>query len=444
MDTLRRLGYTNAQSPPRGGDPEKVTGGGIGHTVKSTLTSPSMPSAHPSTIARITLWTRCAAAALYFLALIVAIVAASFQKKWVGAPSGLTGFLLFTDAAFILLLGLFILVPVLADRGTGGKRIAELERALREDRVGFLGHGFCLVLGLIVAVTQLISTLGAAACKDPSSDDHAKSSTGKEEDYVSALGGFCHTKRAEAAFLWLGWLGFAVLAVLFLVGFRQSRKAGPRIPPFVHPHGESEEDAQPLKGGEPQDEGHHPAAPDSHYNPYESNYDPQSTATPMIPGRYGGDFAAPQYGNSAPTYVNPLSDIEARYGLHSQHARPMPPHQDYQVQYEPPVIRSFDRYQETISYQQSPQKLPHLQQPAVQVSSASSDGHGHASANPFADALANVRHQQDQHLNQQPTSTRARGPPLPQPPLYGGEVPPAHYGYDYKQPIDPHASARRY
>lgn len=108
---------------------------------------------------------------------------------------------------------------------------AEFERALREDRLGIVGTGFCLILGIIVCVTQTISTLTAPACKDVNKDPHLKSTkTGNQDDYKGALPGFCNTKRAETAFLWLVWIVFVALGVLFFLEFKRGRKAGPRIP----------------------------------------------------------------------------------------------------------------------------------------------------------------------------------------------------------------------
>lgn len=279
---------------------------------------------------RYTLYLRCFTLLIFFCSLIVSIVLAVFQTKWIGGPSGLTGFLLVCNVLFIGIVAFFTVVPLLAERSEG-KRLAELERALRENRVGFVGNGFCLVLGLIVALTQLISSLTAKGCKDPAKDPHAKSSKGKEADYKDALSEFCTSKRAQAAFLWIGFVCFVGLAVLFLHTFRSSRKGGPRIPPFVSAGGETEGAFAPLDGEDRDDDDDAARAdgpddddPYSHhrYKGYDAGGDVDADAG--YPARYTDAAAGPQ-APGAYHYRNPLSDIEARYGMHAAPPNPNAP-----------------------------------------------------------------------------------------------------------------------
>lgn len=314
MDTLRstvaRFGFNAAEAPPH---PKTSTySQGIGNTVPMSSSSPSRDN-----LARYTFWLRVAALFFFALSLICAVAAAVFQTKWIGATSGLTNFLLFFIAAFLLLIIFFTLVPWLSQR-TQLKKLNDLERALREDRVGIVGNAFCLFLGFIVALTQLISTLGSASCKDPAKDAHANSSKGSEDDFKAALPSFCHTKRAETLFLWLGWSCFLALAVLFFLQFRNGRKVGPRIPPFVHPGGSSDGGAfQPLGAEDEEEDDPQVAAPVDDYRAaarygaglYSEDvmrYDPH--ATPVAPGGFSASVA----------------NIESRYGVsnvsyHEQH-----------------------------------------------------------------------------------------------------------------------------
>ncbi|CAO1624025.1 unnamed protein product [Parajaminaea phylloscopi] len=337
MDTLRstvaRFGFNNAGAPAHQSSDKPARSPyaqGIGNTGPVQTASLGTPTS--DSLSRTTFYARIAAIFFFALALICAIVAAAFQSKWIGSTSGLTNFLLFANIAFLCLLAFLSLVPFLAQRGSGGKRIADLERALREDRVGIVGNAFCLIFGFVVALTQLISTLGAPACKDPAKDSHAKSSKGSEKDYQAALPSFCRTKRAETAFLWMGWICFLILGVLFFLQFRRGRKAGPRIPPFAHPGGSSEGGAfQPLGGDDDDDDNPYAGAPSAAeddyraaarygagpYDNYGAGYDAQ--ASPAIPGGYGGGYGAS------------VTNIESRYGLPGSQ-----PHPDTQPGYGAP------------------------------------------------------------------------------------------------------------
>lgn len=298
-------GGAGASRAPSSRYSQGIAGGGGQATGSVSTAGRGMAS---DGLARYTLYLRAFTLLAFFCSLIVSVVLAVFQTKWIGGPSGLTGFLLFSNIAFILIVAFFAAVPLLAER-TGGKKLTDLERALRENRVGFVGNGFCLTLGLIVALTQLISTLTAKGCKDPSRDPHAKSSKGKEADYKAALGEFCTSKRAQVAFLWIGWLCFVGLGALFLLSFKQSRKGGPRIPPFSA--GETDGAFQALDG---EDHDHDVRGDGEDDDPY-GGYKGYGYEDNAYPARYD-DHATQAPG--AFNYRNPLSDIEARYGLHSQ------------------------------------------------------------------------------------------------------------------------------
>lgn len=266
-------------------------------------------------LSRYTLYLRAFTLLVFFCSLIVSIVIAVFQTKWIGGLSGLTGFLLFCNIIFILIVTFFTAVPLLAER-SGGKGLADLERNLRENRVGFVGNGFCLVLGIIVAVTQTISALTSKGCKDPAQDPHAKSSKGKESDYKDALSEFCTSKRAQAAFLWIGWFCFIGLAVMFFFTFKTSRKAGPRIPPFVA--GETEGAFQALDGEDRDDEGLGHDDDDPYSNHRYKGYDDDD----QYAARYADDAGPQAPGSYDAHYQNPVSNIEARYGMHTNNNAP--------------------------------------------------------------------------------------------------------------------------
>lgn len=93
----------------------------------------------------------------------------------------------------------------------------------------------------------------------------------------------------------------------------------PARSPFVHPGGASDGGAfQPLGDGEfDDDDDPHAHAPtydqQQRYPGYDDAAGTQPYETPMMPGRYGGGGGG---------YSNPVSNIEARYGM--QHAQPPP------------------------------------------------------------------------------------------------------------------------
>ena len=136
------------------------------------------------------------------VAMLIAVFMATFQTKWVGAPSGLTGLLLFVTAASMLVSIIFFVVPFIHER-SGYKTFKQLHRILSEARVGMVTNGIFVGLTLIVAVTQTISAYISPGCKDPEKDPHAVGPL--KNKYVAEIPGWCRTKRAEAAFLWFLW-----------------------------------------------------------------------------------------------------------------------------------------------------------------------------------------------------------------------------------------------
>lgn len=82
--------------------------------------------------------------------LLIAIVIASFQSKWVGGPSGLTGFLLFISIASLLTSVVFVVVPIVYER-SDFKTFKGVHRAIKEARVGFVANGVWTALTLITA-----------------------------------------------------------------------------------------------------------------------------------------------------------------------------------------------------------------------------------------------------------------------------------------------------
>jgi hypothetical protein len=140
--------------------------------------------------------------------LLVIIVLAVFQNKWIGAISGLTGLLIVVNTSTLLFSGFLLATSFLPDSlQTKGDRII---RTLEQPRLGLVMNSVGLGLWFILSITQTASALSSAACKDPSSDPHAKSSKGNDDDFVKALPSFCSTKKAGAAFCWLIWCKWSV------------------------------------------------------------------------------------------------------------------------------------------------------------------------------------------------------------------------------------------
>ena len=89
-------------------------------------------------------------AVLEFIFLIVAIVLASFQSKWLGGPSGLTGFLLFIAILNLVVTLLLTIVPLVHER-SGYKTLKGAARLLREGRVGLIMNGVMAGINALVA-----------------------------------------------------------------------------------------------------------------------------------------------------------------------------------------------------------------------------------------------------------------------------------------------------
>lgn len=127
--TLSRFGWTNDARPSRGpaefGGSDDKYASGIGPSGPTPTMGNGSSSSHDrdARLAKITFWLRISSLVLCFCSLICAIVAATFQKKWIGGPSGLTGFLLFVNVAFLLISGVFTIMPWLVERETGGKKV---------------------------------------------------------------------------------------------------------------------------------------------------------------------------------------------------------------------------------------------------------------------------------------------------------------------------------
>lgn len=133
--------------------------------------------------------------------LITVIVLATFQTKWIGKMSGLTGLLLVITLVTFVFSG-FLLATSFAP-GSLQDLTDRIIRNFEQPRLGLVMNGTGLIFWFILSVTQTASALSSKACKDPSADPHAKSSKGNHDDYVKQLPSFCHTKKAGAAFCWL-------------------------------------------------------------------------------------------------------------------------------------------------------------------------------------------------------------------------------------------------
>lgn len=138
---------------------------------------------------------------LLFCMLIVDIVLAAFQKKWIGAISGLTGLLLVVTVCTFLFVT-FLLATSFAP-GSLQNTMERVTRLFEQPRLALVMNGTGLMVWTIISITQTASALSSKACKDPSADPHAKSSKGDDKAFVEKLPSFCSTKKAGAAFCWL-------------------------------------------------------------------------------------------------------------------------------------------------------------------------------------------------------------------------------------------------
>lgn len=133
--------------------------------------------------------------------LIIAVVLASFQSKWIKAPSGLTILLLLvTIPTFLLTLLMLVLSYLPESLQDKGERIAAL---FSQGRLGLVMNIAGTAFWLLLALIQIISAFSSPGCKDPSKDPHADKSTGKKDDYTKALSSFCTSKKAGAFASWI-------------------------------------------------------------------------------------------------------------------------------------------------------------------------------------------------------------------------------------------------
>ena len=278
--------------------PAGIYGQGIGNTGAG---APPVMRAPDERVARINTILRALQVFFALVTLFIAVYMATFQSKWVGSPSGLTGLLLFLALASLLASTTFLVVPFIYER-SGYKTMKGFSRALSEARVGLVANGIFGFLLLILAMTQTISAYTSPGCKDPKKDPHAG---GKDRaDFVNQLGGWCRTKRAEAAFCWFLWVAWFFSLLLFLRQWRLERKNGPRIPPFVHPHQDSAfEPINDLDDEDAFDENAKMAR-------YGDGGDGRYGVGPG--GNVGGRPSMTSYDRRG---SNPLADIEAKYGM---------------------------------------------------------------------------------------------------------------------------------
>lgn len=271
-------------------------GKGIGNTAAPAVMS------HPDDerVARVNMILRALQVFFALVTLLIAVYMATFQAKWVGSPSGLTGLILFLASTSLFASSIFLVVPIIYER-SGYKTMKGFARALCEARVGLVCNGIFGFLLLILAMTQTISAYTSAGCKDPKKDPHAG---GKDRaPFVNQLGGWCRTKRAEAAFCWFLFVTWFLSLLLFLRQWRMERKNGPRIPPFVHRNEDSAfEPINDLDDEDAFDETNKTAM-------YGDGGDGRYGVTPVAAN------AQPNMSSYDRRGADPLADIEARYGM---------------------------------------------------------------------------------------------------------------------------------
>lgn len=283
-------------------NPAGPYGQGIGNAAATVPTT-----AHPQDdrVARVNMILRMLQVFFAAVTLLIAVYMATFQAKWVGSPSGLTGLLLFLASLSLFASTIFLAVPLIYEH-SGYKTFKNFTRALSEARVGLVSNGVFAFLLLILAMTQTISAFTSAGCKNPKNDPHAG---GKDrEDFVHQLGGWCRTKRAEAAFCWFLWATWFLSLLLFLRQWRLERKIGPRIPAFVHPRDDSA--FEPVDDFD-DDDAYDEAAKTARYG------DGGDGRYGVAPASYGGAPAAPPMSSYDRRGANPLAEIQAKYGMDS-------------------------------------------------------------------------------------------------------------------------------
>ncbi|SNX83112.1 uncharacterized protein MEPE_01818 [Melanopsichium pennsylvanicum] len=280
-------------------NPAGPYGNGIGNTAVGG--GGLVISADDDRVARVNMILRALQVFFALVTLLIAVYMATFQTKWVKSPSGLTGLLLFLSSLSLVVSTIFLIVPIIYER-SGYRYMKSFSRALSEARVGMVCNGVVGFLLLILSMTQTISAYTSSGCKDHTKDPHAG---GKDSaDFVKQLGGWCRTKRAEAAFCWFLWVTWFLSLLLFLRQWRLERKNGPRIPPFVHPNQDSA--FEPINDLDDEDA-----------------FDETTKTTRYGDGGDGRYGVAPiQNAGGQPHLAsydrrgsNPLADIEAKYGM---------------------------------------------------------------------------------------------------------------------------------
>lgn len=163
---------------------------------------------------------------------ICAAALAGFQARWLGRPSGLSGFLLFVATLSLLVVGVMLLAPLGAQHV--GVLVHPAARA-REPRSGSIVRAVPAGFVLVAAVAQAVSTGSARYCPL-----HALSTSrlrpGRDRDaYLSALSGFCASKVAATIFLWFLLAAWGANGALFWAACQRRRQPPPHNP-AEHPH----------------------------------------------------------------------------------------------------------------------------------------------------------------------------------------------------------------
>lgn len=273
--------------------------------ISNTANNPNTPVVREENkVAKTTLILRGLQLFFAMVMLLIAVWMATFQHRWAGSPSGLTGFLLFMASASAVTSAIFLTVPIIFER-SGYKTFKGLTGALAETRVGLVTNSFFALLMLFVSAAQTISAYTSAGCKDPAKDPHAEVVKDKDA-FIAALDGWCRTKRAEAAFCWFLWVAWLLTLLLFVRQWKLDRKNGPRIPPFNHLKDSSA--FEPIDDLDEDDVYDEVANKSTRYGEGgNGNHTP--SAAPA---------SSPDHGRGG----NALADIEARYGMRPTYTDP--------------------------------------------------------------------------------------------------------------------------
>lgn len=196
---------------------------------------------YPQELPRRELWVLVAQLALSLILLICAAALAGFQSKWLGHPSGLSGFMLFVPLFSLVMTGILLGIPLWASKSPSKSGAA---RFLREARAGTILRAAPFVFDVFAAMAQAVSTGVSKGCKNHSQDPGQIKKGLDRKAYEKALSGFCASKVAASIFAWFLVAISSATLVLFLLAYRADRHGGQHHVPGAGGAGHGEHAAE--------------------------------------------------------------------------------------------------------------------------------------------------------------------------------------------------------